>query len=71
MKKELFEQLKQSLREATQIKRDEIKPVRVVEIDPPNDPVKEKRIQSAAAQPCAAINVRTNGPRLDAETLPR
>jgi putative transcriptional regulator len=40
MKKELFEQLKQSLREAEQIKRGAMKPSRVFHIDPKNDIVK-------------------------------
>jgi putative transcriptional regulator len=40
MKKELFEQLKQSLREAEQIKRGAMKPSRVFKIDPQNDIVK-------------------------------
>ncbi|HET7625701.1 MAG TPA: NadS family protein [Verrucomicrobiae bacterium] len=40
MKKELFEELKQSLREAGQIKRGKLKPSRVFEIDPQNDIVK-------------------------------
>jgi len=34
MKKELFEELKQSLREAKQIKRGELKPGRVFHVDP-------------------------------------
>jgi putative transcriptional regulator len=37
MKKELFEALKQSLREADQIKRGAAKPSRVFKIDPKND----------------------------------
>jgi len=37
MKKELFDELKQSLREAGQIKRGKLKPSRVIEIDPQND----------------------------------
>lgn len=40
MKKELFEELKQSLREAGRIKRGEIKPSRVFKVDPKNDLVK-------------------------------
>ena len=40
MKKELFEELKQSLREAGKIKRGEMKPSRVFRIDPQNDIVK-------------------------------
>jgi putative transcriptional regulator len=40
MNKELFEQLKQSLREAEQIKRGVLKPSRVFKIDPKNDIVK-------------------------------
>jgi len=40
MKKELFEALKQSLREADQIKRRVAKPSRVFKIDPKNDIVK-------------------------------
>jgi putative transcriptional regulator len=40
MKKELFEALKQSLREADQIKRGVAKPSRVFKIDPKNDIVK-------------------------------
>jgi len=34
MKKELFEELKQSLREANQIKRGQLKPGRVFHVDP-------------------------------------
>jgi putative transcriptional regulator len=34
MKKELFEELKQSLREANQIKRGQLKPARVFKVDP-------------------------------------
>ena len=40
MKKELFEELKQSLRQAVQIKRGILKPSRVFKIDPKNDIVK-------------------------------
>lgn len=40
MKKELFEELKQSLREAGEIKRGVMKPSRVFRIDPQNDIVK-------------------------------
>jgi putative transcriptional regulator len=40
MKKALFEELKQSLREAGQIKRGERKPSRVFKIDPQNDIVR-------------------------------
>ena len=40
MKKELFEELKQSLREAVQIKRGIIKPSRVFKVDTKNDIVK-------------------------------
>ena len=40
MKKELFEELKQSLREAEHIKRGAVKPSRVFKIDPKNDIVK-------------------------------
>ena len=40
MKKELFEALKQSLREVDQIKRGAAKPSRVFKIDPRNDIVK-------------------------------
>jgi putative transcriptional regulator len=40
MKKELFEALKQNLREADQIKRGAAKPSRVFKIDPKNDIVK-------------------------------
>lgn len=40
MKKELFEELKQSLREAKQIKLGTLKPSRVFNIDPKNDIVK-------------------------------
>ena len=40
MKKELFEELKLSLREAEQIKRGTMKPSRVFNIDPKNDIVK-------------------------------
>jgi putative transcriptional regulator len=40
MKKELFDDLKQSLREAVQIKRGILKPSRVFKIDPKNDIVK-------------------------------
>ena len=37
MKKKLFEELKQSLREAGQIKRGAIKPSRTFKVDPQND----------------------------------
>ena len=40
MKKELFEELKQSLREAGEIKRGAMKPSRVFRTDPQNDIVK-------------------------------
>ena len=40
MKKELFGQLTQSLREVGKIRRGEMKPSRVFEIDPKNDIVK-------------------------------
>ena len=40
MKKELFEQLTESLREAGQIKRGTLKPSRVFTVDPKNDLVK-------------------------------
>jgi putative transcriptional regulator len=40
MKKELFEALKQSLREAEQIKRGAMKPSQVFKFDPKNDIVK-------------------------------
>ncbi len=40
MKNELFEQLTQSLREASKIRRNEVKPSRVFKIDPQNDIVK-------------------------------
>jgi putative transcriptional regulator len=40
MKKKLFEELKQSLREAGQIKRGAMKPSRVFKVDPQNDIVK-------------------------------
>ena len=40
MKKELFEQLTASLREADQIKRGKLKPSRVSRVDPENDLVK-------------------------------
>jgi len=40
MKRELFEQLTQSLREAGKIRRREMKPSRVFNIDPKNDIVK-------------------------------
>ena len=40
MKKELFEQLTQSLEEAGKIRRGEMKPSRIFKIDPKNDIVK-------------------------------
>ena len=40
MKKELFEELKQSLREAREIKRGVMKPSRIFRIDPQNNIVK-------------------------------
>jgi putative transcriptional regulator len=40
MKKELFEELKQSLREANQIKRGQLKPSRVFHVDPQSEVVR-------------------------------
>lgn len=40
MKKELFEELKQSLREANLIKRGQLKPGRVLHVDPQSDIVR-------------------------------
>ena len=42
MKKELFEELKQSLREANQIKRGQLQPGRVFQVDPKNTVAKTR-----------------------------
>ena len=55
MKKELFEELKQSLREAGQIKRGELKPSRVFRIDPKNDIVKVRGKLGLSQSKFAAI----------------
>jgi len=55
MKKELFEELKQSLREAGQIKRGKLKPSRVFEIDPQNDIVKVRGKLGLSQSKFAAI----------------
>lgn len=55
MKKELFKELKQSLREAGQIKRGKLKPSRVFEIDPQNDIVKVRGKLGLSQSKFAAI----------------
>ena len=55
MKKELFEELKQSLREAGQIKSGELKPSRVFRIDPKNDIVKVRGKLGLSQSKFAAI----------------
>jgi len=55
MNKELFEQLKQSLREAAQIKRGEMKPSRVFKIDPKNDIVKVRSKLGLSQSKFAAV----------------
>lgn len=55
MKKELFEQLTQSLREAGKIRRGEMKPSRVFKIDPKNDIVKVRGELGLSQSKFAAI----------------
>ncbi len=55
MKKKLFEQLKQSLREAEQIKRGAMKPSRVFNIDPQNDIVKVRTKLGLSQSKFAAV----------------
>ena len=55
MKKRLFEQLKQSLREAGQIKRGTMKPSRVFKIDPQNDIVKVRSKLGLSQSKFAAV----------------
>ena len=55
MKKKLFEQLKQSLREAEQIKRGAMKPSRVFKIDPQNDIVKVRTKLGLSQSKFAAV----------------
>lgn len=55
MKKELFEELKQSLREAGRIKRGKLKPSRAFEIDPQNDIVKVRGKLGVSQSKFAAI----------------
>lgn len=58
MKKNLFEQLKQSLREAEQIKRGTMKPSRVFKIDPQNDLVKVRsRLGLSQAKFAAVLGI--------------
>jgi len=55
MKKRLFEQLSQSLREAGQIKRGTMKPSRVFKIDPQNDIVKVRSKLGLSQSKFAAV----------------
>lgn len=55
MKKELFEQLTQSLREAGKIRRGEMKPSRAFKIDPKNDIVKVRGKLGLSQSKFAAI----------------
>lgn len=55
MKKELFEELKQSLQEAGQIKRGQLKPSRVFKIDPKNDIVRVRGKLGLSQSKFAAI----------------
>ncbi len=55
MKKRLFEQLRQSLREAGQIKRGTMKPSRVFKIDPQNDIVKVRSKLGLSQSKFAAV----------------
>ena len=55
MKKKLFEQLKQSLREAEHIKRGMMKPSRVFKIDPQNDIVKVRSKLGLSQSKFAAV----------------
>jgi len=55
MKNRIFEQLKQSLKEASQIKRGELKPSRVFKINPKNDIVKVRGKLGLSQSKFAAI----------------
>lgn len=55
MKNGIFEQLKQSLKEASQIKRGELKPSRVFKINPKNDIVKVRGKLGLSQSKFAAI----------------
>lgn len=55
MKNRIFEQLKQSLKEASQIKRGELKPSRVFKINPKNDIVKARGKLGLSQSKFAAI----------------
>ncbi|MBE7503336.1 MAG: type II toxin-antitoxin system MqsA family antitoxin [Verrucomicrobiales bacterium] len=55
MKRELFEQLTESLREARQIKRGALKPSRVFQMDPQNDLVKVRGKLGLSQSEFAAI----------------
>lgn len=55
MKKELFEQLTQSLHEAGRIRRGEMKPSRVFKIDPQNEVVKVRGRLGLSQSQFAAI----------------
>ena len=55
MKKELFDQLTQSLQEAGKIRRGELKPSRVFNIDPKNDIVKVRGELGLSQSKFAAI----------------
>src|SRR6266496_4090787 len=55
MKKKLFDQLKQSLREAEQIRRGTIKPLRVFKFDPQNDIVKVRSKLGLSQSKFAAV----------------
>ena len=55
MKKELFEELKQSLKEAGEIKRGELKPSRTFKINPKNDIVRVRGKLGLSQSKFAAI----------------
>ena len=55
MKNRIFEQLKQSLKEVSQIKRGELKPSRVFKINPKNDIVKVRGKLGLSQSKFAAI----------------
>ena len=55
MKKELFEELKQSLREANLIKRGQLKPARVFQVNPESDIVRVREKLGLSQSKFAAI----------------
>lgn len=61
MKKELFEQLTQSLREAGKIRRGEMKPSRAFKIDPKNDIVKVRgKLRLSQSKFAAILGISTD-----------